>query len=957
MKKVLTVLLAIAVMFTFSFGSAFADSDDAKAYVDANGSKYYEQIDKYAQAINFTYDEDGYLTKIAGTDVAHKGLLTKSLVDTALADAVDAAKTVLNTEIAKIDYTTVDTTAEAIEALDAALGTAVGELTAANILSDWDSLLKDQLDKDKTAAYELFATFSADNYSANSDDWSKEISSSKYFDDDASKYATAALTGLNDGTYPAKTIVKGLLDTQNQVVTDATGSDAATYATAIGAVRDAMTAVKDILNGHKVGEAPANYYVKAIPTISDLKSDTSLADAKADAIANVTAKLSSKQIDMAKSLQDQIDVLDKKAKLSTDDTKLLNKLKALKASLADDFAKVKEVYTARINNAETTDAVETLETAMEGTIAPLSAEADKNGYTVTETEKLFDDCANYVKWVKDIKEDAEILKSLKNVNGVAYYDEEQINDNLDDVIEDIYDGKYTTYQDAYNDLAAGSDYALVDAKLTYTKIVTGEYTGSLVGEGIKDSDGNEITEDWNKADAERTPAADETVGEMKLGESDAYVANARADGDVAMYDDAQKAELEALVKETEAAIKAAKSISEVEKIFKDAHDKYVDIETTKDHHDAWTSGKVKTAYNKADYDKELKAYADYFVAKASSDYGALDAEEIMTQVVYPIVYEAYTVDELAGKVAEAKAAIDALKTKDELKADKAAVEALIKALPATNAVALTDKDAIVAAADALDDYSDTYGAGAYPVTNETKLDNVKEAYEELAADAIKDAYDALDGKTITVDDEAAIKALRDAFDAHEDFCDDYAVQSTNTITDDQIGQLEDALSAAKVKNVRDLMSKLPANPTDADRAQVEAARAAYDALDLDEQIQIVGSAAYNAMIDAEEALGLNVGTAVKELKITAKSTAKKGSITVKWTVKGDASNIDGYEIWKSTKQSKGYKKAFTTTKQTYKNSKGLKKGTRYYYKVRAYKMVDGVKITSDWSNKAYRKAK
>ena len=98
-------------------------------------------------------------------------------------------------------------------------------------------------------------------------------------------------------------------------------------------------------------------------------------------------------------------------------------------------------------------------------------------------------------------------------------------------------------------------------------------------------------------------------------------------------------------------------------------------------------------------------------------------------------------------------------------------------------------------------------------------------------------------------------------------------------------------------------------------------------------------------------------TSVKELKITARSSAKKGSITVKWTVKGDASAADGYQVWKSTKQSKGYKKAITTTKKSYKNTKGLKKGTRYYYKVRAYKVVDGKNVYSDWSNKAYRVAK
>ena len=52
--------------------------------------------------------------------------------------------------------------------------------------------------------------------------------------------------------------------------------------------------------------------------------------------------------------------------------------------------------------------------------------------------------------------------------------------------------------------------------------------------------------------------------------------------------------------------------------------------------------------------------------------------------------------------------------------------------------------------------------------------------------------------------------------------------------------------------------------------------------------------------------------------------------------------------------------SFTTTdnaKRTYKNTKSLKKGTRYYYKIRAYKVVDGKTYYSDWSNKAYRIAK
>lgn len=107
---------------------------------------------------------------------------------------------------------------------------------------------------------------------------------------------------------------------------------------------------------------------------------------------------------------------------------------------------------------------------------------------------------------------------------------------------------------------------------------------------------------------------------------------------------------------------------------------------------------------------------------------------------------------------------------------------------------------------------------------------------------------------------------------------------------------------------------------------------------------------------ARKAAQAEAESIMNTVSLKASSEAGKGYIRVSWTCSA-AGYVDGYEIWKSTARTGGYKKMFTTSNQTYKNTAGLKKGTRYYYKVRAYKEVGGKKICSGWSNPAYRIAK
>lgn len=67
-------------------------------------------------------------------------------------------------------------------------------------------------------------------------------------------------------------------------------------------------------------------------------------------------------------------------------------------------------------------------------------------------------------------------------------------------------------------------------------------------------------------------------------------------------------------------------------------------------------------------------------------------------------------------------------------------------------------------------------------------------------------------------------------------------------------------------------------------------------------------------------------------------------------------DLDGYQVFRSLKRYSGYtKKPFFTTENTsYYNTKELKAGTRYYYKVRGYKEVDGENVYTQWSHKAWR---
>lgn len=145
-------------------------------------------------------------------------------------------------------------------------------------------------------------------------------------------------------------------------------------------------------------------------------------------------------------------------------------------------------------------------------------------------------------------------------------------------------------------------------------------------------------------------------------------------------------------------------------------------------------------------------------------------------------------------------------------------------------------------------------------------------------------------------------------------------------------------------------------------------KATWSALFNKTALPMVSEAEYPQVLEeytARKAQEAEAKSAMAMVTVSASSKAgksnKKSYMQISWTAYNPSSDgsdaIDGYEVWKSTSKTSGYKLMKSTSGTKYKNTAGLKKGTRYYYKVRAYKQVGKKKFYSDWSNVTYKVAK
>lgn len=100
-----------------------------------------------------------------------------------------------------------------------------------------------------------------------------------------------------------------------------------------------------------------------------------------------------------------------------------------------------------------------------------------------------------------------------------------------------------------------------------------------------------------------------------------------------------------------------------------------------------------------------------------------------------------------------------------------------------------------------------------------------------------------------------------------------------------------------------------------------------------------------------------VAAGVKATRITdLKTKVSKGKVVLTWK-KTAGYKTEGYQIYRSAKKDGVYRSIGKTAARKYTNKSSLKKGTRYYYKVRGYRTVDKKTVYTKWSQTVSAKAR
>ena len=253
---------------------------------------------------------------------------------------------------------------------------------------------------------------------------------------------------------------------------------------------------------------------------------------------------------------------------------------------------------------------------------------------------------------------------------------------------------------------------------------------------------------------------------------------------VADYDLENYNKVGALYEETVKAIYSSKTVADAEAAFLAGYAKFLEIPTKADRTNAQNGKEFKKLLDQ--YKTDIKAYATYKNAGLkATDYSW--NPDTMANGLYTEIEKAYTIDALNVAYEDAKKEIDALKSIEQLTEAKKAIETKIAALPKT--VTVADKETLAALKIEIaehNDYCDLIGASAvYKVVQDQAVENGLTDIKTAEAKAINDAYAALkakaDAKTLTLADQQAVEKLRADYNAFVEFYNNvYATEDNKT---------------------------------------------------------------------------------------------------------------------------------------------------------------------------------
>ena len=767
-------------------------------------------------------------------------------------------------------------------------------------------LLKAEGEVAKTAAEKEIAKVDTAKYST-------EIPANP---DKGSRYYVNATTAKSygftgEGFYSFQDQAKGAI----YKATKALGSVDISAETTVAGIEGKYTSVVAVLTND----------LKNIPTIQDEKWDQKDLDAAKSMItAAMKSYLTQEMRKEFNTLKDAIKVLEAITSPTAAQKKELAEKNAALDALDSEYAALEAVYTSQINEYDLAKAKTFFfdSAAADGS----HAKGDINQAKVAATFPANADSkalsAAKVLKIEELKAEADTLLKMVDIDGTVVYDKTAVEDGLKDAIKAAYDVAITTN--------------LADAKAALAKIAVKNY----------------VEPNYNVVKAEMNKVINGTKASksIQIG-TKFYNVIATWDSKLTDYDTDKAKEVKAVIADTKAAVRAATTVAAVDEAFLAGFAKFTAIPTKADR----TSAQKEKAF--ADKIKEYNTEIDLLVNAKVARYGAefnkdypVSPDELKAALKKGLL-EAYTVDELKTLYDEAAATVADLKTTVQRNADAKAINDAITAVKTP--VTAADKEAILnlnKQVKEFKDYSAAIGDDTVYYLKDSSLSSLTASIAAIDAKEISDAAAALlkDGK-ITLDEKEAVNALIALVDAYEE---NYGADAVKSIkTGDVATAYNFDFAPLEKKAVEDAIAIIDGNAKPLDLKAIEAARKAYDALGEND----ISKEMYAKLIALEKVAKEYKISSVEALKIKASSKLYKGKkIRVKWSVTGDAANIDGYKVYKSTKAQSGYKYMGTTKKLYMDNKKGLKKGKRMYYRVRAYKVVDGKTYYSDYSNKANR---